>query len=487
MPGGFVGRSTELDRLSALLGRVGDPARDLPGVAVTLRGRRRVGKSRLVEVFCEQAEVPFVFFQASAGTSAAASRGAFAEAVRWSDLPGKDLFSEGTVLPDWSAFFRQLAAAIPADRPSVLVIDELPWLLESDPSLEGELQTAWDRVLSRKPVLLILIGSDLAMMEQLDDYRRPFHQRATVMVLPPLNPVEVGDMLDCDPADALDAYLVTGGLPMVCQEWRRGQGLRDFLQEALLDPTSALLVSGERSLAAEFPAEIQAQAVLSAIGTGERTWKGIKSELSDGAGQQIAESSLAKALRVLEAKRVIAVETPLSARSGEKERRYRVADPYLRFYLAFLRRGLPLVERGRGDIVLLTIERSWKTWRGRAIEPVVREALLRIGPDLGYPEVAEVGGWWNRQNNPEIDIVAMNRDGRGTGVTFAGSIKWRESQAFGRREYADLVRDAAQVPGVNDGTELLAVTRTGTVGDEAPIRCLGPDDLLNAWRRSTAG
>jgi hypothetical protein len=487
MPGGFVGRFTELDRLSALLGRVGDPARDLPGVAVTLRGRRRVGKSRLVEVFCEQAEVPFVFFQASQGMSAAASRAGFAEAIRWSDLPGKDLFSAGTVLPDWSAFFRQLAAAVPADRPSIVVVDELPWLLESDPALEGELQTAWDRVLSRKPVLLVLIGSDLAMMEQLDDYRRPFHQRATVMVLPPLNPVEVGDMLDCDPADALDAYLITGGLPMICQEWRRGQGLHDFLQEALLDPTSALLVSGERSLAAEFPAEVQAQAVLSAIGTGERTWKGIRSELSDGAGQQIAESSLAKALRVLEAKRVVAVETPLSARSGEKEKRYRVADPYLRFYLAFLRRGLPLVERGRGDIVLLTIERSWRTWRGRAIEPVVREALLRIGSDLGYAEVGEVGGWWNRQNNPEIDIVAMNRDGRGTAVTFVGSIKWRESQAFGRREYADLVRDAAQVPGVDDETELLAVTRTGTVGDEVPIRCLGPDGLLNAWRRSAAG
>jgi hypothetical protein len=54
MPGGFVGRAAELGRLSAMLGRVGDPARDLPGVALMLRGRRRVGKSRLVEVFCER-------------------------------------------------------------------------------------------------------------------------------------------------------------------------------------------------------------------------------------------------------------------------------------------------------------------------------------------------------------------------------------------------------------------------------------------------
>jgi hypothetical protein len=140
-------------------------------------------------------------------------------------------------------------------------------------------------------VLLILIGSDLAMMEKLDDYKRPFHQRATVMVLPPLNPAEVGDLLGCGPADALDAYLVTGGLPLICQEWRHGQNLAEFLRTALGDPTSALLVSGERSLAAEFPAEVQAREVLTAIGNGERTWKGIQTELTGDDGRQIADSS----------------------------------------------------------------------------------------------------------------------------------------------------------------------------------------------------
>jgi uncharacterized protein len=445
-----------------------------------LRGRRRVGKSRLVEVFCERSGAPFVFFQASQGATAAAGRAAFADAIRWSDLPGKDLFPEGATWPSWSAFFRQLAAGLPDDQPSIVVIDELPWLLESDEALEGELQTAWDRGLSRKPVLLILIGSDLAMMEKLDDYKRPFHQRATVMVLPPLNPAEVGDLLGLGAADALDAYLVTGGLPLVCQEWRRGDSLRDFLRSALRDPTSALLVSGERSLAAEFPAEAQAQSVLGAIGNGERTWKGIQDELTDDDGRRIADSSLGSALRRLETKRVVAIDVPLSAKSGDRDKRYRVADPYLRFYLAFLRGGLPLVERGRGDIVLLTIERSWGTWRGRAVEPVIRDALLRIAPDLGYPEVAEVGGWWNRQHNPEIDIVAKS-DSRNAAISFAGSVKWHEKRGFGRREYTDLLRDVRYIPGADDQTPLLAVTRTGTADDNVSIRCLGPDDILNAW------
>jgi AAA+ ATPase superfamily predicted ATPase len=478
--GGFVGRAGELARFDALLGRVGDPRRDLSGVAVLLRGRRRVGKSRLVQVFCERAGVPSVYFQASQGADPAAERAAFAAAVLDSDLPGRDLFTAGTVFPTWLALFRQLAVALPDQAPSIVVIDELPWLVEADAALEGTLQTAWDTMLARKPVLLVLIGSDLAMMERLDDYRRPFHQRGTVMVLPPLNPAEVAAMLGLPAAEAIDAYLVTGGLPLICQEWLPGQSLDDYLDASLADPTSAMLVSGERSLAAEFPGQLQARSVLAAIGSGERTWSGVRAAMSSGA-EPMAASSLTNALRLLEAKRVVAVDTPLSARPAEKERRYRVADPYLRFYLAFLAAGLPLVERGRADLLLRRVRRSWTAWRGRAVEPVVREALLRIAPELGWPDAEAVGGWWNRQNNPEIDIVGADRDGAANRILFSGSIKWQTAKPFDRHDHGALVRDVASVPGVDAATDLLAVSRSGIAADVA-LRSVGPDELMAAWR-----
>ncbi|HEX4215738.1 MAG TPA: DUF234 domain-containing protein [Candidatus Dormibacteraeota bacterium] len=102
-------------------------------------------------------------------------------------------------------------------------------------------------------------------------------------------------------------------------------------------------------------------------------------------------------------------ELPLSTRADTKNRRYRVDDSYLRFWLAFLLRGIAESERGRGDLVLSRIERSWTSWRGRAVEPVIRESLARRLPDEAWPETEAVGGWWNRRNRPEIDLVGADR------------------------------------------------------------------------------
>jgi uncharacterized protein len=172
----------------------------------------------------------------------------------------------------------------------------------------------------------------------------------------------------------------------------------------------------------------------------------------------------------------------LSTTADTKNNRYRVADPYLRFWLSFLERGIPLVERGRGDLVFQRIERSWTSWRGRAVEPLVRACLLRLLPDERWPDTEAVGGWWNRQNNPEIDLVGADREPVAKHVRFLGSIKWLENQRFDRRDYDALVRDMLAVPGVEEETSLVAVSRGG-VSDDLPLAAhWGPEDLVRAWQ-----
>ena len=67
--------------------------------------------------------------------------------------------------------------------------------MDADPSLDGELQVALDTTLSKLPVLLILIGSDVAMMRRLIEHDRPLFGRVTPIVVPALNPAEVAEAL----------------------------------------------------------------------------------------------------------------------------------------------------------------------------------------------------------------------------------------------------------------------------------------------------
>lgn len=475
MPG-YVERKRQTAELQHLLNQV-TSGTDRPGRAVLIRGRRRVGKSRLVEEFVHRAGLPSVYFTA-AGRSVHDDLVAFAQDVAASTLPGAELFA-GDPPSSWDNALRLLGAALPTDGPAIVVLDELPYVTAADEGFEGVLQKHFDRELSRRPVLLIGIGSDLAMMEALNDYDRPFHQRATEMVVPPFSPAEVGRMLSLSPGDAFDAYLVSGGLPLICRDWGKGQDLWTYLKEALSHATSSLLVSAERSLAAEFPGDVQARRVLEVIGQGHRRFTDIGSRAGD-----LRSTSLTRSLDLLRTKRIVTSERPLSLKAST-DTRYRIDDPYLLFWLRFLGPHLAEIERGRGDRVLLQVRDEWTRWRGRAIEPVVRESIARM-PHARLQVSADVpmsvGGFWNRTNSVEVDLVLADKEPVAKNLHGVGSIKWT-TKPFGVRELGELIAHRGQVPGASDSTKLVVVSRNG-VDDQVRASgavVLGPDELLAQW------
>lgn len=476
----FVGRKRELALLQKRLDLV---VRTSQGVAVALRGRRQVGKSRLVQEFCDQSGLPYLFWSATKGAApAAAVHDLMAEARRSSlgehasDIPA---VREGS----WLDALRAVAAALP-DTPSIVVLDEIPWLSEQDPSFEGSLQTAWDRVLRRKPVLLLLLGSDLHMMEVFAGYDRPFYGRATSFRLDPLNPAEVGDALELSAADALDACLVSGGLPGILRAWPRGLAALDFVRQECEDAGSVLVTVPRDVLESEFPSPDHTRRVLEAIGHGERTQANIAAA-SGGAAGPLPSGNLAPVLRRLaDEKRVVAIDAPLATRPG-KPVLYRIADSNLRFYLALMRRAFQLTERGRAAQAFKIVQSGWTTWRGKAIEPVVCEALTLAALDDALPwgDVGAVGGWWNRQFNPELDLVGADRAPIAQRVAFAGSIKWLGT-AFDAHDLSDLINGAAQVPGFDETSGLMVVSLSGVDrrADMSRVALIwGPDDVLAAW------
>lgn len=471
----FVGRERELESLTWLSSQVSAAiGGTAPGQCVQMRGRRRIGKSSLVEEFLRRTRLSSVFFTAERRDQAA-ELAALWQAVVESGVDRAGI-AGGVTPADWSAALHTLAAILPDDEVTVLVIDEVPYLMEQVPAFEGILQKAWDRHLRRKPVLLILVGSDLGMMEALNSYDRPFHQRGREMVIGPLNPADVATMTGLGPAEAFDATMVTGGLPLIAAEWSDGADLWEFLAQALANPVSALVVSAERVLAAEFPQAAQPRVVLRAIGSGERTFGNIATSAGG-----MAHSSLNRSLEILLAKRIVAADVPVATHPS-RERRYRVTDPYLRFWLMFIEPNLHLIERRRSDVVIDQLRRQWTTWRGRAVEPLVRESLARLLPLDGVPDAPVVGSYWTRTNDLEIDIVGADRAPVAAEVRFLGSIKWLEQRPFDAHDLRELVGARQRMLGPDATAPLIAVSRSG-VGVSGVIG-LGPEELLGAWRQA---
>ncbi|WP_067474633.1 ATP-binding protein [Nocardia amamiensis] len=475
----FTGRSADLDLLARQLNAVTNGTGTTRGRAVIVTGRRRVGKSRLVQEFCDRSNHAYLVFQATRGRRPVAEREEFSATVAQSAFGRAELVS-GLQAGDWNQALRSLAIALPDDSPCVAVIDEVPWLVEQDPEFEGALQTVWDRHLSAKPVLLLLVGSDISVMEALGSRDRPFFGRATKMTVEPLHLADVQTMTGLNAADSVDALLITGGFPEIVSSWRPEMSRTDFLRDAAANPLAPLLVAGELSLLGEFPEGMRSRAVLEAIGSGERTFSTIAAQA--GGQNALPAGTLTPLLNMLQAKRIVASDLPLSTRSDTKNKRYRIAESYLRFWLAFLQRGIPLIERGRGDVALTRIERSWTTWRARAIEPLVRESLMRLLPDEQWPETEAVGGWWNRQNNPEIDLIGADREPVARAVHFVGSIKWLEDRPFDRHDYESLARSLLAVPGTDHNTRFVAVSRSGIAGNLPLAMHWGPEELVQAWQ-----
>lgn len=471
----FVGRKAELDVLAAELTGVREGER---GRFVWMRGRRRVGKSRLAQEFCDGSGARYCFYQAPRRQRPEALAD-FVEAVGESTLAAAPSF-DGVAYDSWSAALRAAVQGASVSDPTIIVIDELPYLTELDPGFAADLQRAWDRTLEAAPVLLICVGSDVRMMDALVEERSPLHGRPTrEMRIAPLSPAAVAEITAAPgPTEAIDRYLIVGGLPLLCASWPRTAGLREFLEGALADDQTPFATTALRIMASEFERDTQAAKVIETIGHGESAYSRIQSRSG------VRGNTLTGALSVLiEAKGLVAKELPYAAPPGKTAAKYTVVDPYLRFWLRFVGPYIEELSRGRPDLVLDRIARDWVAYRGRAVEPVVRRGLERLLADPSLNErlggARHVGSWWRRDHSVEVDLVGGDAP-EPTSIGLVGSIKWRENEPFAAADLRELAKHRAAVPGA-EGAKLVAVTRTGVERGVAVDAAFEPGDLLAAW------
>ena len=128
---------------------------------IVVRGRRRVGKSRLIEEFAKDHRFySFAGLAPNDKTTAQSQRDEFSRQL-----------SEQTGLPevkadDWGKLFFLLSEKIQQGRVIVL-FDEISWMGDQDPDFLGKIKNAWDQKFkTNSELIFVLCGSASAWIEE---------------------------------------------------------------------------------------------------------------------------------------------------------------------------------------------------------------------------------------------------------------------------------------------------------------------------------
>ncbi len=150
----FIGRERQLQSLKLLMGK---PAASL----AVIRGRRRIGKSRLAAEFAKLFERKLMFsgLPPGKGVTPADQRAEFMRQMYEQNIPYR-------VSDDWGDLFTQLASFCQTGQ-TLIVLDEITWMCADDPTFLGKFQVVWDKHFKNNDKLILIIsGSNSAWIKE---------------------------------------------------------------------------------------------------------------------------------------------------------------------------------------------------------------------------------------------------------------------------------------------------------------------------------
>ena len=427
----FVDRQREFQELDQIL-------REPGAHFVVVYGRRRVGKTTLLLNWVQQTGAPYLYWVARRETADAARHSLARALWRWAypDLPDP----EPPRFDSWALLFEQMARMV-ADRPLILIFDEFPYAVESDPSLPSHLQAAWDHLLKDKPLTLILSGSHIGMMVDLLSYQAPLYGRITAQM--PVDPLPYAALADFFPrypaAERVAAYAVLGGVPAYLERFDDGQSLSANIRRHLFR-RAGMFRSEPLVLIGDLVRETRTyEAILRAIATGRHT----PAEIAAVTGLTSSNLSpyLARLRELGLIERRIPATIPPDQRRTTTRSRYHLRDSYLRFYFRFVEPNLELVELELTDVLWERISEQFRAFVGlTAFEELCRDWLLVQARAKALPLSPEIAGsHW--APNAQVDVVALNWRDK---AILLGECKWGV-EPVGRGVIRELVAKAPLV------------------------------------------
>lgn len=366
----FYGRQEELKRLNALLKKA-------TSSLVVIKGRRRIGKSRLIEEFAKDLRtLSFTGLPPEKETTAQDQRDYFVRQMK-SLLPIQDVEAD-----DWWSILVALGKEVQKGR-LILVFDEINWIGSLDHTFLGKLKSAWDLHYKSNPKLVMILSGSMAVWIDNNILKSTgFMGRVSLELTLDELTLPICNLFWGKRASLVSAYekfkilSVTGGVPRYLEEINPALSAEENIY-ALAFTKGGLLVEEFKRIFSDLflRRSPRYKEIVERLVDGSATLEQIRIAIGFEKG-----GTLSDYLDDLVETGYVARDYTWNFKTGKRSKicKYRLKDNYLRFYLKYIEPRLDQIEKG-----LVKSLPAWESIMGIQFENLVAHNAHGLYLELG--------------------------------------------------------------------------------------------------------
>jgi AAA+ ATPase superfamily predicted ATPase len=423
---------------------------------VYVRGRRRVGKSWLLQDLAYKHSNVFYF----SGTKDIKAQNCLRQFVlEWSEF-AKDSSLKEIRSADihWKRIFDQITHFAGMKNGVVLIFDEIQWIAKEGNGFVGKLKEAWISWEKTKKIKVIICGSSNRFFEQKsggeEKILRGLRTQSDITIMPiPFEQVSREHLYKWQIEEAALAYMMTGGVPYYLNQIDGSKSFIPAINDAFFTMTSIFINEVDEVLNIDFnkkglPATKE---ILSAIGNFGATQATIVKKT------HFADSTVSDVLDKLVNYKIISRLDPSGSVPKKNTRgcRYIINDFFIATYFTLI---LPIkneILHNKRELLFskyyLDLKQNYyiKNFTGYAFERLVKYILderdfkLKVFKKLDLRGINfGISQYWDE--DAQIDIIVEDKSDR---ISRAIEVKWiTGSQLELNSIFSDLVEKDYPVP-----------------------------------------
>lgn len=361
----FVGRQPELERLRSF-------TKKKIASFIVVKGRRRVGKSRLIDEFSKD----FDYYYKFEGLAPEKDITPVQQLEEFSRQISRQFKTAKATYDDWSDAFWAVGERVQQGK-TLLFFDEISWMGDKSATFLAKLKSFWDNMLTKNHQLVfVACSSASSWVEKNLLSSTAFVGRVSLTLT-----IEELPLSDCNKfwPKNVSAYekfkvlSVTGGIPRYLEEIDPKSSAEENIKQLCFSDGALLVKEFSRIFSDLFMRESKFyEKIVNILSTGSKEQSEIQIDISKEYDDQ-QYGRISEYLWELEEAGFIRRDYTWDLKTGSDSKlsKYRLQDNYLRFYLKYIKKNLGKIKRGAFVLKSLTSLSEWNTIMGLQFENLV--------------------------------------------------------------------------------------------------------------------